>query len=340
MPSLIMAGLLAAVFGILGFLTWLVLRIFGIRRGGQISKIALLTWLVSIPLFFFLAAPVLTSNLLFNSGTRPMDLDLAETPQSYQRPYQDVRFPSRDGIELSGWFLDGSPDRPAIVLSHGLFRNRHEMLPRACDLNRQGYPVLLFDFRAHGSRQGRSGPSGVTLGFQERLDVQGAVDYLRSQRSNPEVVLLGVSMGAVACILAAPQIEPPVSAIIADSPFQNLHETVSRHVRMFLKLPSFPFANVFSWNLARLAGFEADQHDSIAALQKIPQVPVLLIYGRDDSRMPEETAQAVYRGVSCARKDLAFFEDAGHGGAYEEHPERFIQTVLNFLNPRSDSRLD
>ena len=56
--------------------------------------------------------------------------------------------------------------------------------------------------------------------------------------------------------------------------------------------------------------------------------------------MPEETAQAVYRGISCARKDLAFFEDTGHGGAYEVHPERFIQTVLNFLNPRSDSRLD
>lgn len=323
---------MAAIFGILGFLIWLVLRLFGIRRGRQISKIALATWLASIPLFFFLAAPILTSMLIFNSGTRPMDMDLDETPQSYERLYQDVRFLSRDGVELSGWLLEGSPDQPAIVLSHGLFRNRHEMLQRACDLNRRGYPVLPFDFRAHGSRQGQSGSSGVSLGFQERQDVQGAVDYLRSRRSNREVVLLGVSMGAVACILAAPEIEPPVSAIIADSPFRNLHETVSRHVWIFLKIPSFPFSNVFSWNLARLAGFEADEHDSISALQKVPQVPVLLIYGRNDTRMPEETAQAVYAGASSARKDLVFFEDAGHGGAYEVHPERFIQTVLNFLD--------
>lgn len=336
MALLIVAGVVAVAIGVLAFLTWLVLRFFGKRLGRRVFKTALVVWLICLPVLFFIVAPILTSNLVFSgAGTRPRDVGLERTPQNCGRAYQDVRFPSRDGIQLSGWLMDGQADLPAIVLSHGLFRNRHEVLDRGCALNNSGYPVLLFDFRGHGSHEGKSGRAGTTLGFNERLDVEGAVDLLRSRRSNPDVVLMGVSMGAVADLLAAPDLSPPPVAVIADSPFQNLHKTVARHAWLLLKLPSFPFTQVFCWNLSRMAGFDPDQFDTLAALRKVPQVPVLLIYGSDDKRMPKETARAVYQGIPSPRKDLEFFDKATHGKAYEVDPQRYIRLVLDFLSTQS-----
>ncbi len=331
MVLMTMSLFVAGVLVIVGFLVWVALRLFKKRQGRRIFKATGLAIVIIVPIFVFLVSPMLFANLLVNASTRPFDVALDDNPDAYGRSFENVTFQSRDGLNLSGWFLPGEHDRPTWIMSHGLFRNRHEILKRACDLNGEGYPILLFDFRNHRSLEGESGSAGVSLGFQERLDVLGGFDYLRSEKGVSKTVLYGVSMGAVAAIHAAGDIPSHVTAIVADSPFLSLDETVRQHNGLILGMPDFPFCDIFIWNLTRLANYRAEDLDTTKALGRIPQIPVLLLYGENDRRMPRETAEAVLDAVGSSRKRIEYFPEAGHGRSYRADPEKYISTILSFL---------
>ena len=173
---------------------------------------------------------------------------------------------------LRGWLMEGEDTKATLIFGHGLFRSRREGLERGSALNKRGFSVLLFDFRNHGESDGRS----TSLGYLERLDVLGAYDFLKEKRERQRFVLLGVSMGAVAVIHAASDFQQDLEAIIADSPFQSLNETVDHHTRM-LAVPSFPFADIFVWNFTRITQYAPEDLNTIEALRRLDEVPVLLI---------------------------------------------------------------
>ena len=250
------------------------------------------------------------------------------TPESFGCQYLEVEFPSRDGLLLKGWLIKGDPNKSPIVFSHGLFRSRHEVLERACRLSRHGHPVLVFDLRCHGESQRKT----ISLGYHERLDVLGAKDFLTRSRSVDGIIFAGVSMGAVASILAAHQGAQSVEAIIADSPFDTLVETVERHTRIFLGLPARPFSDMFIWNLTREADFQAGQLNTVAALKSLEKVPVLLIYGEADRRMTGTVARKLYKAIACPHRRLVFFEGAAHGGSYASAPEKYVTCIVDFLS--------
>ena len=67
---------------------------------------------------------------------------------------EEVRFDSSDGVSLSGWFVPGLPDRPALILCHDLGSSRSSLVNLAIALRRAGFSVLAFDFRGHGASDG------------------------------------------------------------------------------------------------------------------------------------------------------------------------------------------
>ena len=227
---------------------------------------------------------------------------------------------------LRGWWMDGEEAKATLIFGHGLFRSRREGLERGSVLNKSGFSVLLFDFRNHG----KSDSTSTSLGFLERLDVLGAYDFLKEKRERRRFVLLGVSMGAVAVIHAAGDFQQDLEAIIADSPFQSLNETVAHHAGM-LTLPSFPFANLFKWNLTRIAQYEAEDLNTLEALRRLDEIPVLLIYGKEDRRLPPSGIQNIFDAIPSANKELVVFENATHGAAYRVNPTLYLNTVLEFL---------
>jgi pimeloyl-ACP methyl ester carboxylesterase len=227
---------------------------------------------------------------------------------------------------LRGWLMEGEETKPTLIFGHGLFRSRREVLERGAALNRKGFSVLLFDFRNHGESEEEL----TSLGFLERLDVLGAYDFLREKKGTQHFVLLGVSMGAVAVIHAAGDFQQDLEAIIADSPFQSLKETIAHHTRM-LTLPPFPFAHVFVWNFTRITQYRAEDLNTLEAVQRLDQVPILLIYGKKDRRMPPLGGQNILDAIPSAKKELVLFKDASHGAAYRINPELYVDTVVEFL---------
>ena len=59
-------------------------------------------------------------------------------------PYQEVSFPTSDGLTLRGWYL-ASTNHAAVIVAHGLGGNRLGVLPIGEFLARHGYGVLLLD---------------------------------------------------------------------------------------------------------------------------------------------------------------------------------------------------
>ncbi len=327
MAILVVSLLISLVFALGGGLVWLAARVARFRSAGwKIFKGTLLSLLLFLPVFIFLITPVLLSYWVSSFGTRPPERLLTDTPAHYGQDFSDVEFPSRDGLMLRGWLMEGEETKPTLILGHGLFRSRREGLERGAALNKRGFSVLLFDFRNHGESEEKS----TSLGFLERLDVLGAYDFLREKKGKQRFVLLGVSMGAVAVIHAAGDFQQDLEAIIADSPFQSLNKTIAHHTRM-LALPAFPFAPVFVWNLTRITQYTAEDLNTLEAVQGLEEVPILLIYGKEDRRMPPSGGQNILDAIPSARKKLVLFEDASHGAAYRINPELYLDTVVEFL---------
>ena len=141
---------------------------------------------------------------------------------------EDVTFPAPDNVMLSGWFLRGRPSYPVILLCHDLGASRSMLLNSAAPLNHAGFPILLFDFRGHG----QSGGKGSTLGVDERLDVEGAIAYLRSRNDTVKdrFGVWGIGMGAYAATLAAKD-EPAIVALALDALYPDVPTQLDRMVR-------------------------------------------------------------------------------------------------------------
>ena len=204
------------------------------------------------------------------------------------------------------------------------------MLERAGELSRLGYGALLYDSRNHGA----SGPARVGLGYNERLDVEAAVRYLRGEIRTPDrIVLFGISMGATAALLAAAETPDP-TAVISDSSFLSFKDTVDHHVKLFLRLPSFPVANELRFFIERRAGFDGSQFNALEAVKRIGDRPVLFIAAAHDRRMPPEIADQLYQACSSTGRDLLIVDGPGsevHAHAFQANRKVYIDRVAGFL---------
>jgi pimeloyl-ACP methyl ester carboxylesterase len=327
MVTLILLALLLLPFLLFGG----VLAFFWKSRRRAVLLWSVCSYAVVALIVLFGVGPYVIARMVAHSGSRPMDKRLKDTPAEYKIPYEDVVFEARDSVKLSGWFIPPTTRRVVLVCTHGLFRNRVEMLDHIMPLARDGYGALLYDSRSHGS----SDQSIVSLGYYERNDVLGAIEYVHRRYQDavemPAIVLMGVSMGAVATLEAAAE-STDYCALILDSPFSNLRETIVDHTWLFFRLPSFPFPSLFLFWFQRIAGFDPGRVDSHKALQRAQPVPLLLITSRGDKRIRSQVARALYNESKASIKRIETFgDDVPHGAAARLHPAEYTAILKSFL---------
>jgi fermentation-respiration switch protein FrsA (DUF1100 family) len=208
------------------------------------------------------------------------------------------------------------------------------MLPMAAFGHQLGYDGLLFDLR----HQGASGGELTTLGYQERLDVIGAVRYaLYQQGAARPVILWGVSMGAAAALLAAAE-SPDVAAVISDSSFSSLRATVEHHWRLFFHLPSFPIVDEMVYWIAWRGGFRPSDFDLANAVIRIGNRPILFVALQDDRRMPPSIARVLYSRAASPLKALIVLPGHRHGEGFNQAREQYENAVKEFLSGLTTSQ--
>ena len=326
---LMVLGAVLLLFAVLGgglALFWKSKRKKILRRTG-------IAYLVVVPIILLGVGPFWMARFVTRAGTRPPDMRLKDTPADSGVPFESVQFQATDGLTLSGWWIAPTQKNVVVLLSHGLFRNRVEMLSRAVALAKAGYGALLYDSRNHGTSQ----KGVVSLGFYEAQDVLGGMAYIRTRSGSsaaapPRIVLMGVSMGAVATLRAASE-SNGYAALILDSPFASIRETIVDHAWLFFKLPRFTFPPFFLFWFQRFAGFDVDEVNSHRAMTRVQPVPLLMISSQGDRRMRPEVARQLFEEFRSPVKKIEIFgQDAGHGASARLHPEQYAALIVGFLD--------
>ena len=137
----------------------------------------------------------------------------------FLKDWQDVYFISRDkDIKLNGWLFNYFPNRPIIIVTHGINPNgkcKSEANLVASLLVKKKFNVLTIDLRNYG--QSDRVTSFEDLGLKSYKDILGAFDFLKKIGfSNSQIGLHGISLGASTSIFAAFN-EPEILAIWSDS---------------------------------------------------------------------------------------------------------------------------
>ena len=272
---------------------------------------SLLGWVLGAGVLLWLGTTGLVL-LSFRNPRKPH----ARTPAVKGLGFEEVRFPTKGGKMLYGWFVpaDGEPEkRSALILVHGWGRNVERMLPYMPFLHQAGYHLLTFDARGHGSSD-RDGYSTV-LKFAE--DIRAAVNYLETR---PEVDagrlgVLGLSIGGAASILATAWDER-LRATVTVGAFAHPADVMRDSFSRFF-LPYIPVG----WTVLKFVEWRVGRSlDSIAPENAIRQrsFPVLLIHGEADKVVPVEHARRLHQSANRDNVELWIQPGRGHSNCHLE----------------------
>jgi alpha-beta hydrolase superfamily lysophospholipase len=276
-------------------------------------------------------------------GDHPRWRGMNKGPRDFGLQGETVSFHSTDGIVLKAWWLpaQGAP-RATVIVAHGIDHTRQVMLKRAVFLVHGGYNVLALDLRGHGE----SGGQIVSAGLLERLDLLGAIQYVRSRGARGPVALLGVSYGAVACLLAAAD-SSEVGAVVSDGAFTSgvdANDRISRyyaqdtHTNRLLRavyavgsVPGVARATVLTYYL-RTGVFPGWEFVSTLPAASRIKCPVLIVSGERDFVAPTADARRILTALPGAGNRLVTIPNAMHDTTYDANPGLYRGAVLNFLD--------
>lgn len=266
---------------------------------------------------------------------------MAQPPRAYQDANalyaleglgntQHVKFHSRDGIPLSGYFIPGpkTGDREStILLTHGYMRSKHQMLPYASFLHKAGFNVLAFDFRGHGE----SGGNLSTIGDLEAQDILGALDFLDEYKGNKGHTygVLGLSMGAVSAIGAAAR-DKRIKAVVSDSSYSLANKVFKKSFAYFSHMPRRIFAPAVYYFYSKRRGKPLDVDVVKRAGSLSSDQALLVIQGDCDPVAGPEDARAIYESALC-RKEIWIVPGAAHVQAFEKLGSKYEKKVSNFF---------
>ncbi len=239
---------------------------------------------------------------------------LQTTPERLGIKFEEVHIPSGIGAEqgdLYAWWMPSErADAPTILYLHGNDKNighAHDV-DCAARLHSMGYNVLTVDYRGFGKSTGGE-PSEAKV----YEDVEAMWNYLIKQRaSDPKrTIIYGHSLGgAIAIDLAVHH--PEAAGIIAESTFTSMVD-MGKH-----KYPYMPIDPLLN-----------QRFDSLSKLSKL-KIPLLLIHGTWDRRIPYQMSQRLYANAPQP-KFLKLIEGGEHNNGAIIAPLEYRAAVSEFV---------
>lgn len=264
------------------------------------------------------------------------------TPAGLGLPFEEVHFPARDGLRLSGWFI---PRKRAnqrgtdttIILVHGWTWNRLgiinenplneipgsgsvELIHLAHALQTAGYNVFMFDMRNHGQS---AAARPVSFGLKEANDLLGAVDYLsgRDDTNTERIGVIAFSAGANALLYALPHTDK-IKAAVAVQP-ASIRLFAARYAKWLLGPLGTPVLWLADLVYQLAGGIRLQAIEPIFAAAGSGKTPVLFVQGNGDPWGAVENV-ADMAATTPLSVDPLFIDTNGRFGGYQylvDHPE-------------------
>ena len=237
---------------------------------------------------------------------------LKRTPEKFGAAFENVNFPSRDGMVLSAWFVPAAVPEPqgVVILCHGMMANRVEMLPWAESLWKRNFALLMFDFRATAM----SGGDRCTAGCFEPQDLRGAVDYIEARPDCAHIPIgaFGFSMGGATAIMAAAD-DKRIQAVCSHGAYATLYGAIEQRCKHHFG-PLAPIAERIIMRLGNRQHWFATAPFTVAPLRAVTQLKpraLLLLHGERDPIIPAHHARTLY-AAATGPKELHMLPRSRH----------------------------
>jgi alpha-beta hydrolase superfamily lysophospholipase len=240
-------------------------------------------------------------------------------------PYDTGQLTTSNGIKLDAWYIKADSAKGTVILFHGLNSNKGNVLGEAFAFNSFGYNTMLVDLRAHGNSEGIAS----TLGDKESEEVKLAYDYIL-KKGERNIVLWGMSLGAVIITKAIWQYDLQPRKIILEMPFDRLQDHIRARARIS-GFPGEPFGFFVTFWTGTEKGYWGYSHKTSRYAKKI-SCPVLLQWGRNDEYVLKKETEKIFSAINSPKKKLEIYEGVGHASLLAGNELKWKQTVNGFLN--------
>ena len=216
-------------------------------------------------------------------------------PENYQYhfdvPFQELLIPVNKKVKLSAVLFKAERPRGMVLYFHGNSRNINRYAQYMPDFTRNGYDVLIMDYREFGKSTGRL--------TEEALYDDALLMYkvARGRFAPWQIVIYGRSLGTgIAAQLAAVR---DCRRLILESPYYSLQDVASSVI------PIYPHSILLQYKLP--------------TNEYLPKVtaPVAAFHGTKDETIPYASGEKL--AEECFKKGDTLFtlKGAGHNNLHE-----------------------
>ncbi len=243
----------------------------------------------------------------------------------YDNNGETVTLSRPDGVRAG--MLFSQEGHKYALLFHGYTGRASDMAAWAKKFWDMGFSVLTPDALAHGNSDGRY----IGMGWLDRPDALGWIDYIVQMDPEAQILLHGVSMGGAEVMMAAGEALPEnVKCIIEDCGYSSVWDEFRLQLKNVFHMPAFPLLHTASLFSKLRAGYSFGEASAVEQLKKA-SVPMLFIHGEEDTFVPFEMLDKVYEACASPEKEKLAVPMAGHGAAASTDPTLYWDTVTEFV---------
>ncbi|MGH7881345.1 MAG: alpha/beta hydrolase [Candidatus Dormibacteraceae bacterium] len=247
------------------------------------------------------------------------------TPAEFQADYEELNLITADGIGFGAWFFRQPGTPQVIVVSPSHRSNRERFLGVSIALWRKGFNVLLYAPRGMAGSE----RAILTLGVNEVWELEAVLEYVRGRIRDPQIGLLGYSMGAAVSLLVAAR-DPALSALVLDSPFGDAGQFLSENIGRRLHLPGAPFRAAMALWLWLRHGVRLSNSSPRRVLAQVEPLPLFFIQGGDDRITTARQVRQLYDAYRGPR-EIWLVPGAAHCAAYWVDRPLYVERVAGFF---------
>ncbi len=239
-------------------------------------------------------------------------------------PYDIIQLTTKKDLKLEGWYMKADSAKGTVILFHGLNSNKGNVLGEAFEFLSLGYNAMLVDSRAHGNSEGIVN----SIGYKESEEVKLAYEFI-FQRGEKNIVLWGMSLGAVMISKAIWQYDLQPQKVILEMPFDRLQDHIGARARIS-GFPGEPFGFFVTFWTGLEQGYWGYGHKTSKYARKLNS-PVLLQWGNADEYVLKKETGKIFNVIGSQKKRLEIYDGAGHGSLLAANELKWKQTIAEFL---------
>ncbi|MCR4615570.1 MAG: alpha/beta hydrolase [Clostridiales bacterium] len=230
------------------------------------------------------------------------------------------------GENCHGYIYDLKPDnRKWAIACHGYSSSPGGMGHIALYYRDRGFNVIVPSMRGHGENE----HSKITMGYKDKDDLIGFINYIVERQPDAEIVIHGISMGAVTVMLATGEELPAnVKCAVEDCGFAYAKTQFRHKAKQMVGFLAAPAVGLISLYMKINCGFSLKDINPVDAVKK-SKTPTLFIHGTADGFIPVEAVNINYNACA-AEKELVLFEGADHADSSKDGYNEYFEKVTEF----------